>query len=129
MSPGDGSYDAIGLMKQLGEQTAGAFADAQKVLGDETPETIMKGKCATNDEEEKEENHNPNSASTFMVCLSSIILRTNSSLTIRIPGERTIPFEVVLGCCISFDSEQHSREIEAGLHKWLVSPSFCHFLC
>ncbi|XP_041990156.1 transcription factor MYB3R-1-like [Salvia splendens] len=57
-SPGDGGYDAIGLMKQLGEQTAGAFADAQKVLGDETPETIMKGKCVTN--------LNPSGASSSM---------------------------------------------------------------
>ncbi|XP_057810429.1 transcription factor MYB3R-1-like [Salvia miltiorrhiza] len=66
LSPGEGSYDAIGLMKQLGEQTAGAFADAQKVLGDETPETIMKGKCLTNHDEEKEHDHNPDSASSFM---------------------------------------------------------------
>ncbi|XP_042064886.1 transcription factor MYB3R-1-like [Salvia splendens] len=66
LTPGDGSYDAIGLMKQLGEQTAGAFADAQKVLGDETPETIMKGKCVTNPDGEKEHNHNPCSASSFM---------------------------------------------------------------
>ncbi|XP_042059906.1 transcription factor MYB3R-1-like [Salvia splendens] len=66
LTPGDGSYDAIGLMKQLGEQTAGAFADAQKVLGDETPETIMKGKCVTNHDGEKEHNHNPCSASSFM---------------------------------------------------------------
>lgn len=100
MSPGDGSYDAIGLMKQLGEQTAGAFADAQKVLGDETPESIMKGKCATNNNEEKEDN-NPNSASSFMVWLSPntikriliFFLCTNSSLLI-IPGEREAPLEV-----------------------------------
>lgn len=42
MSPGDRSYDALGLMKQLGEHTASAFANAQEVLGDETPETILK---------------------------------------------------------------------------------------
>lgn len=66
LTPGDGSYDAIGLMKQLEEQTAGAFADAQKVLGDETPDTIMKGNCTINHDEEKENNHNPSSASSFM---------------------------------------------------------------
>ncbi|KAL3819023.1 hypothetical protein ACJIZ3_004928 [Penstemon smallii] len=38
LSPGDQSYDAIGLMKELGEQTACAFADAQELLGDKTPE-------------------------------------------------------------------------------------------
>ncbi|KAL6536261.1 hypothetical protein OROGR_012833 [Orobanche gracilis] len=64
MSPGDHSYDAIGLMKQLGEQTAEAFADAQNVLGDETPETIMKGKCLVNEEDGDKENnliHTPSS--------------------------------------------------------------------
>ncbi|CAI9772351.1 unnamed protein product [Fraxinus pennsylvanica] len=54
MSPGDQGYDAIGLMKQLGEQTASALADAKEILGDETPETIMKGKCFTNREADKE---------------------------------------------------------------------------
>ncbi|KAI3468235.1 hypothetical protein Pfo_024898 [Paulownia fortunei] len=61
LSPGDQSYDAIGLMKQLGEQTAGAFADAQEVLGDETPETLLKGKCSINQEVEKENSYSPNS--------------------------------------------------------------------
>lgn len=60
MSPGDQGYDAIGLMKQLGEQTASAFADAQEILGDETPETIMKGKCIKNWEADKENIGSPN---------------------------------------------------------------------
>ncbi|XP_073123014.1 transcription factor MYB3R-1-like isoform X2 [Henckelia pumila] len=70
LNPGDRSYDAIGLMKHLGEHTAGAFADAQEVLGNETPETILKAKCS-----EKENNQNLNcqaehhsvSASTFLM--------------------------------------------------------------
>lgn len=78
MSPGDRSYDAIGLMKQLGEQTAGAFADAQEVLGDETPETLLKVKCSINQEAEKENSYNTDSqaehdsvsASSFTVCFS-----------------------------------------------------------
>ncbi|XP_068647752.1 transcription factor MYB3R-4-like isoform X2 [Aristolochia californica] len=36
MSPGDGSFDAIGLMKQLSEHTATAFAEAQEVLSSGT---------------------------------------------------------------------------------------------
>ncbi|KAG7020315.1 Transcription factor MYB3R-4 [Cucurbita argyrosperma subsp. argyrosperma] len=43
MSPGDRSYDAIGLMKQVGEHTAAACANAQEVLGDETPQSLLKG--------------------------------------------------------------------------------------
>ncbi|XP_016546938.2 LOW QUALITY PROTEIN: transcription factor MYB3R-1 [Capsicum annuum] len=41
MSPGERSYDAIGLMKQLSEQTAPSIADARQILGSETPETIL----------------------------------------------------------------------------------------
>ncbi|KAF7830131.1 transcription factor MYB3R-1-like [Senna tora] len=37
MSPGDRSYDAIGLMKQVKEQTAAAYASAQEILEKETP--------------------------------------------------------------------------------------------
>ncbi|CAA0838367.1 Myb-related protein 3R-1 [Striga hermonthica] len=73
LSPGDRSYDALGLMKQLGEQTAEAFVDAQNVLGEETPETIMKGKCFVDRKAADKENHCspssnrdlPISASTF----------------------------------------------------------------
>ncbi|KAG6387980.1 hypothetical protein SASPL_153176 [Salvia splendens] len=57
LSPRNRSYDAIGLMKQLGEQTAGALSDAQKVLGDETPESLLKGKCCAKEQREKENEH------------------------------------------------------------------------
>ncbi|XP_019447483.1 PREDICTED: myb-related protein 3R-1-like isoform X2 [Lupinus angustifolius] len=42
MSPGDRSYDAIGLMKQVGEQNAATYANAQEILGDETPKVLKK---------------------------------------------------------------------------------------
>ncbi|GAB4854255.1 hypothetical protein Ancab_022842 [Ancistrocladus abbreviatus] len=45
MSPGESSYDAIGLMKQINEQSADAYADAREVLGNETPESILKQRC------------------------------------------------------------------------------------
>ena len=51
MSPGDRSYDAIALMKQLSEHTASAYADALEVLGKDTPESILK---------EKRRSHDPN---------------------------------------------------------------------
>lgn len=41
-SPGERSYDALGLMKQLSEHTASAYANAQEILGDETPDSILK---------------------------------------------------------------------------------------
>ncbi|WOG81393.1 hypothetical protein DCAR_0100540 [Daucus carota subsp. sativus] len=45
-SPGERSYDAIGLMKQLSEHNAATFADAQEVLGDETPDSLLKKRCS-----------------------------------------------------------------------------------
>nr|GEY46907.1 Myb-related protein 3R-1 [Tanacetum cinerariifolium] len=41
-SPGERSYDALGLMKQLSEQSALAYANAWEVLGDETPDSLVK---------------------------------------------------------------------------------------
>ncbi|XP_011090064.1 transcription factor MYB3R-1 isoform X2 [Sesamum indicum] len=80
LSPGDRSYDAIGLMKQLGEQTAGAFADAQEVLGDETPETIMKGQCSVNHEGRKENNNSPNSQAEYHSALAANFMTERRTL-------------------------------------------------
>lgn len=33
-------------MKQLSEHTAATFADAQEVLGDETPDSLLKKRCS-----------------------------------------------------------------------------------
>ncbi|KAL4029671.1 hypothetical protein IC575_007891 [Cucumis melo] len=42
-SPKERSLDAIGLMKQVSERTAAACANAHEVLGNETPDTLLKG--------------------------------------------------------------------------------------
>ncbi|KAK4401177.1 Transcription factor R-4 [Sesamum angolense] len=80
LSPGDRSYDAIGLMKQLGEQTAGAFADAQEVLGDETPETIMKGQCSVNQEGRKENNNSPSCQAEYHSALAANFMTERRTL-------------------------------------------------
>ncbi|KAH9605827.1 hypothetical protein KSS87_000606 [Heliosperma pusillum] len=46
MSPGERSFDAIGLMKQINEQGADTYADAREVLGGETPDSILKQRCS-----------------------------------------------------------------------------------
>ncbi|MFQ6619160.1 hypothetical protein Gotur_000248 [Gossypium turneri] len=56
MSPPDRSYDAIGLMKQLSEHTAATYADALEVLGNETPESIVKGRRSNNSKMDRENN-------------------------------------------------------------------------
>ncbi|KAL8171674.1 hypothetical protein V2J09_023478 [Rumex salicifolius] len=55
MSPGE-SLDAIGLMKQINEQSAEAFSDAREELGKETPESIIKNKCLQNQVADQEDN-------------------------------------------------------------------------
>ncbi|GMJ15888.1 myb domain protein 3r-4, myb domain protein 3R4 [Hibiscus trionum] len=56
MSPAERSYDAIGLMKQLSEHTAASYADALEVLGNVTPESIVKGSRSKNCNVDKENN-------------------------------------------------------------------------
>lgn len=61
MSPGERSYDAIGLMKQLSEHTAAAYADALEVLGNETSgKTVNEGnnKNLSLDQENDHVTHN-----------------------------------------------------------------------
>ncbi|KAL7112147.1 hypothetical protein ACP275_05G134000 [Erythranthe tilingii] len=94
LSPGDRSYDAIGLMKQLGEQTAGALADAQDVMGGDTPETIMMGKSSVNQEEEEKENNNcsPNSPKQHDSILASNFMTERRTLDFSecgTPGKET----------------------------------------
>ncbi|XP_023634618.1 transcription factor MYB3R-1 isoform X2 [Capsella rubella] len=59
MSPGERSYDAIGLMKHLSEHSATAYADALEVLGNDTPETILKKRQLNKSIQGKENQHHP----------------------------------------------------------------------
>ncbi|ESW09177.1 hypothetical protein PHAVU_009G106700 [Phaseolus vulgaris] len=59
MSPGDRSYDAIGLMKQINEQTAAQYASAHAILGNETPKALPRGK-SRNDGDEDRDDIDPN---------------------------------------------------------------------
>ncbi|KNA21761.1 hypothetical protein SOVF_040570 [Spinacia oleracea] len=61
MSPGDRSLDAIGLVNQINEESAGAYADARKVLGSETPESILRQRCLKNQNSEGDINYFSNS--------------------------------------------------------------------
>ncbi|KAK7293871.1 hypothetical protein RJT34_16748 [Clitoria ternatea] len=57
MSPGDRSYDAIGLLKQISEQTAATYANAQEILENDTSEALPK-KSGNN--KDQENNDSPN---------------------------------------------------------------------
>ncbi|XP_043706444.1 transcription factor MYB3R-1-like isoform X2 [Telopea speciosissima] len=57
MSPGERSYDAIGLMKQLSEHTAAAVAEAQEILASENPGIPSKERCSTDQNSARECHH------------------------------------------------------------------------
>lgn len=57
VSPRERSYDALGLMKQLSEHAASAYATAQEVLGDETPDSILNKKYAEKVEKSRQESN------------------------------------------------------------------------
>lgn len=60
MSPGDRSYDAIGLMKQLNEHAAETFADAKEILRNGASESMSKEKGSSlrnHDPDNKLDNH------------------------------------------------------------------------
>lgn len=63
VSPRERSYDALGLMKQLSEHTASAYANAREILGDETPDSILKKRFS-----EKREKIHQQGSSNILVC-------------------------------------------------------------
>ena len=87
MSPAGRSYDAIGLMKQLSEHTASAYADALEVLGNETPESIVKGRRSSNNPNVDKENNqleaHSDLASNIMVLLKKPCLTSSSFVIIE----------------------------------------------
>ncbi|XP_038886309.1 transcription factor MYB3R-1 [Benincasa hispida] len=80
MSPGDRSYDAIGLMKEVSEHTAAACASAQEVLGNETPQSLLKGKRGKYENQNKEKNHLTNSLQGVRSTLAPDILTERRTL-------------------------------------------------
>ncbi|XP_042477936.1 transcription factor MYB3R-1-like isoform X2 [Macadamia integrifolia] len=74
MSPGERSYDAIGLMKQLSEHTAAAVAEAQEILASENPEMSSKERCSTNQNSIQENNHFPDNVLENHIPLPSGVL-------------------------------------------------------
>ncbi|KAF8400803.1 hypothetical protein HHK36_014105 [Tetracentron sinense] len=59
MSPGDRSYDAIGLMRQLREHTAAVVAEAQEVLANENHELPLKERHSSDQNSAEEDNNFP----------------------------------------------------------------------
>ena len=96
MSPAGRSYDAIGLMKQLSEHTASAYADALEVLGNETPESIVKGRRSSNNPNVDKENNqleaHSDLASNILVLLKKPCLTSSSFVIIEQLVETSMRF-------------------------------------
>ncbi|KAF2286953.1 hypothetical protein GH714_036173 [Hevea brasiliensis] len=89
LSPGERSYDAIALMKQLSEHTASAYADALEVLGNETPETILEKRRSNMDQENNcAPNIQPENVS-HLASNTSTECRTLDFSECETPGKRT----------------------------------------
>ncbi|KAG4963152.1 hypothetical protein JHK82_039823 [Glycine max] len=58
MSPGDRSYDALGWLKQVSDQTAATYANAQEILANGTPKALPKD-ASENDKDRDHENNYP----------------------------------------------------------------------
>ncbi|XP_065849439.1 transcription factor MYB3R-1 [Euphorbia lathyris] len=107
MSPGDRSYDAIALMKQLSEQNASAYADALDVLGNETPETLLEKRRSSIQIAEQEKNNAPDEHQHENgSCLASNVLtecRTLDFSECETPGKKGME-RVKSSTAISFSS-------------------------
>ncbi|KAG7545323.1 Homeobox-like domain superfamily [Arabidopsis suecica] len=88
MSPGERSYDAIGLMKHLSEHSATAYADALEVLGNDTPETILKKRQLNKSIQGKENQHQPHDQ---LGNRSQVECRTLDFSDCGTPGKATVP--------------------------------------
>lgn len=80
MSPGDRSYDAIGLMKQISEQTAAAYANAQEVLESGTPKTLLK-EIFNRDTQEQDNNQQGTRSNLPQNILVRQVLHTHTHTT------------------------------------------------
>ncbi|XP_061336510.1 transcription factor MYB3R-1-like [Gastrolobium bilobum] len=58
MSPGDISFEALGLLKEINEQTAALYANVQEILENETPKALPKD-ASGNDKDRDRENNDP----------------------------------------------------------------------
>jgi len=81
MSPGDRSYDAIGLMKQINEQTAAQYASAHAILGNETPKALPRGKSRNDGDEDRDDIDPNNQHGDHSQSASSALVKFNLFLS------------------------------------------------
>lgn len=74
MSPGDRSYDALGLMKHVSERNASFFANAEEVLGSETPKqkSINVGNLDQENQMPDQPTGTTSKASNVLVCFTDL---------------------------------------------------------
>ncbi|OWM86624.1 transcription factor MYB3R-1 isoform X2 [Punica granatum] len=85
MSPGDRSYDALGLMKHVSEHSASVFANAEEVLGNDTPK--QKSIDVGNPDQENQNADQPTETSSNMASNVLIERRTLDFSECGTPGK------------------------------------------
>ena len=78
MSPGDRSYDAIGLLKQISEQNAATYANAEEILGNETLKALPKNESENDEDRDKENNDPPNQPGNHSQLASNALVRLST---------------------------------------------------
>lgn len=76
MSPGDRSYDAIRLLKQISEQNDATYSNAQEILRNELPKPLPKDAYKDRD---KENNVPPNQPRNHSQLASNALVRHNTT--------------------------------------------------
>ncbi|OUZ99973.1 SANT/Myb domain [Macleaya cordata] len=101
MSPGDRSYDALGLMKQLSEHTAAALAEAQEVLASDQKVPSKERYC------DQENNQLPDSEMENINPSPPVVLTERRVLDFSecdTPGKGTESKKSVVATSVSFSS-------------------------
>lgn len=71
---GDRSYDAIGLLKEVGEQTAATYENAQEILNNDTPKALPKGDATSGDDKNcDDENNDSNNANISKLTSNALV--------------------------------------------------------
>ncbi|CAI8605658.1 unnamed protein product [Vicia faba] len=73
---GDRSYDAIGLLKEVGEQTAATYENAQEILNNDTPKALPRGGGTPGDDKNSDdENDDSNNANNSKLTSNALVER------------------------------------------------------
>ena len=108
---GERSYDAIGLLKQVGEQTAATYENAQELLKNDTPKAVP---------EDASGNDNSPSANNSKLT-SNALVKLNLKITVLAPSMLT---SLVFHAMFSLSTVFAIMSVICGFHSNAVKDHF-----